>query len=266
MYSLILPTLGTRTTELKRLLNSLLKQDGVGIELIVVVQDNFNEIKGIINDFKEKINIKLIETNEKGLSQARNIGLKHIQGDIAVFTDDDCWYPPNIFGEIKEKIEESQICTFQIFDTEKNELFKRYSTIKDRHQSIFKSFKVSSIEIFINTKKINCENLIFDEDFGLGAKYPSGEENNLLLDLIEKKYKVNYYPEVVVYHHITEKVFNQDELFVKGVFFRRNFNLPFSIFLGTVFFLKKIHLIDHKMIGFMTILKGVFSYKKKIVM
>ena len=261
MFSLILPTLGTRLLEFRRLLNSLVKQDGIELELIVVAQGNFIEIKKIVNDFKNILNIILIESNEKGLSRARNIGLSYIQGSIVVFTDDDCWYPPNIFEKICPKIEDSQICTFQIFDPERNELFKNYPTVKTKHQSIFKTFKVSSIEIFINVKDLGIENIIFDESFGLGAKYPSGEENILLLDLIKKNYKINYYPEVVVFHPITEKDFNQKDLFVKGAFLRRNFNLFSCIFLGLGFFLKKKHLVNNKMTSLFKILEGSFSYK-----
>jgi glycosyltransferase involved in cell wall biosynthesis len=263
MYSLIVPTLGTRILEFKRLLNSLLEQEGAEIELIVVAQGNFSEIRQVVNEFKEMISIKLIETNEKGLSRARNIGLKYIKGSIVVFPDDDCWYPANIFEKIKSNIESSQISTFQIFDSERNELFKEYSTVKDEHRSIFKSFKVSSIEIFVNVTELDFKNIAFDENFGLGAKYPSGEENNLLIDLIKKNYKINYYPEVVVFHPITEKEFNQNELFVKGAFLRRNFNLFFCIFLGIGFVLRKRHLINNKISSCMTILEGSFSYKGK---
>lgn len=266
MYSLILPTLGTRIPELKRLLNSLLKQDGVEIELIVIIQDNYSEIEKVVKDYNRKMKIKLINTDIKGLSKARNLGLQHVEGNVVTFTDDDCWYPQNILREIRTRIEESQISTFQIYDLQRNELFKQYSPVKTKHQSILKSFKISSIEIFINLNRIDIKDLVFDECFGLGAKYPSGEENNLLLDLIKKKYKVNYYPKVVVYHRITEKVFNQDELYVKGAFLRRNFNLAFSFIFALAFYMKKMHLMDNKIKSLRTIISGALLYKKKRVL
>ncbi|WP_301109824.1 glycosyltransferase family A protein [Sporosarcina sp.] len=264
MFSLILATLGTRESELKRLLNSLLLQNNVKLELIVIAQGNFEIIRKILNEYTDQLDIRLIKTNEIGLSKARNLGLKHVQGEnIVVFTDDDCWYPQNIFETIRTKVRRSQISTFQIFDPKRNELFKNYPIDQARHKSIFKSFKVSSIEIFINTEKVDIKELSFDEEFGLGAKYPSGEENTLLLDLMKKGNSITYYPEVVVFHKVTEKVFNHNDLYVKGAFFRRNFNVFASVLLGTGFFVRKLHLVDRKIDSFTAILKGSLSYSKK---
>lgn len=264
MYSLILPTLGTRETELKRLLNSLLLQKDVQLELIIVAQGNFQKVRALLNPYRNKVAIQLIETNEKGLSKARNAGLKYVQKDsIVVFTDDDCWYPPHIFSEIEHKILTADIATFQIADPARNKLFKNYPPNQSEHRSVFKSFKVSSIEIFINTKAVDKQDLIFDEEFGLGAIYPSGEENNLLLDLMNKGHVITYYPKVVVHHHITEKPFNSNDLFVKGAFFRRNFSVLSSFLLGSLFLVKKLHLIDRKLSGFLTLMKGSLSYHKR---
>ncbi|WP_158541044.1 glycosyltransferase family 2 protein [Sporosarcina sp. BI001-red] len=262
MFSIILPTLGTRETELKRLLDSILDQQDVQLEIIIIAQGNFKKVRSLLNEYINRLTIQLIETNEKGLSKARNEGLHHVQNEsILVFTDDDCWYPPGIFKKIENKILSSDISTFQIADPERNKLFKQYPELQSRHRSIFRSFKVSSIEIFINTKKVDKKDLMFDENFGLGAMYPSGEENNLLLDLMEAGYSITYYPEVVVYHPTTEKAFSSDNLYVKGAFFRRNFNLLLSFFLGMAFFLKKLHLVDRKLDGFLALMRGTLSYR-----
>lgn len=46
--------------------------------------------------------IKYIHIEQKGLSLARNIGLKYVKGDIVAFPDDDCEYPADLLKEVND--------------------------------------------------------------------------------------------------------------------------------------------------------------------
>lgn len=257
MFSLLLPTLGTRENELRRLFDSLLDQEKVDIEVIIIAQGGYDLLNKVVKEYKDKLKLKIVHTSKKGLSHARNTGLKYVTGDILVLTDDDCWYPKNIFKKINNIIENSQICTFQIYDPNKKEYFKEYSNESRIHRSFFQSFKVASIEIFVNLKKVKITDIVFDENFGLGSKYPSGEENTLLIDLIKKGYTISYFPIVAVYHNKPKFSFDEYNLEAKGAFFSRNFSKPLALLLGICFFFKKINLIkNNKIRGLISIVKG----------
>ncbi|WP_216700629.1 glycosyltransferase family 2 protein [Priestia filamentosa] len=262
MFSIIVPTLGERTFELRRLLNSLTKQ-GVQLEVIIAAQGNFELLEGMTNDYSSLLNIKLLKMGRKGLSYARNEALKHASGDFLTFSDDDCWYPDNILKDVQSHVHKSQICTFQIYDFDGKQHYKKYPTSSFlRHTSLFKVFKVSSIEIFINLRNVSKEDINFDESFGLGARYPGGEEINLLIDLIRGGYRIDYIPLPVVYHKKNGHRINDKVLEVKGAFLARNFNLLSCVFLGAGFYFKKAKYIGFKLSGVSAILNGFRSFKK----
>lgn len=225
MISIIVPTLGYRIDELKRLIRSLEKQEKESFQLIVVSQDNHKSVSEILE--KSKINKKHVKINKKGLSIARNEGLKYVNSNIVTFGDDDCWYPENIFKDIEKIIldEGIEIGCFNILDPIINKSYKNYKKEKKERIKELEIFKVSSIEIFINLNKVSKNSVKFDQEFGIGAKYKTGEENILLNELFKEGYKLSYIPKIVVYHpkkqstnSLTEKL-----SFCKGAAFKRMF-------------------------------------------
>ncbi|MFX0035955.1 MAG: glycosyltransferase family 2 protein [Candidatus Hermodarchaeota archaeon] len=97
LVSVIIPTYG-RPNELRRALNSVLKQTYNNIEIIIVNDDPENKIDLIIpkKDYVKVIN----HTRNKGGAAARNTGIKEAKGKYIAFLDDD-----DLF--LKNKIEKS---------------------------------------------------------------------------------------------------------------------------------------------------------------
>ena len=77
--SVLVPTLGTREKEIRRLLETLEKQSYKDFEIIFVTQDNHEIVKDIICKYSN-LDIKQIEMSVKGLSRARNRGLEQALG------------------------------------------------------------------------------------------------------------------------------------------------------------------------------------------
>ena len=98
------------------------------------------------------------------------------------------------------KSRDVEALSFQIFDPESKQYYKAYRQNPVDVLDFRGVLKISSIEFFINLNKVKTEDLNFDERFGLGAQYPSGEENILLADLLQKKYKVSYINQIIVFH------------------------------------------------------------------
>jgi glycosyltransferase involved in cell wall biosynthesis len=68
-------------------------------ELIVVDQNLDDRLQNMIASFRDRLTIIHL-TSPRGVSRARNAGIKAITGDIVGFPDDDCWYSPMLLKSI----------------------------------------------------------------------------------------------------------------------------------------------------------------------
>lgn len=262
MLTFLLPTLANSIDDLTRLFNSLEKQTNQDFELIIVSQGNHDQLAELLSNYSFTFNH--IKIDKKGLSLARNVGLPHVNGDILTFADDDCWYKEDTVDYIHEVFSDSsrQIVCFQHFDPDKNEYAKNYPNEEQRNLSNRRVLQQSSIDIFVHTGRVPDYKIGFDESFGLGTKYKSGEENIYLMDLKNKGYQIDYIPKIVSYHPNKEKLKNLDFDMVvgKGPLFKRLFGGPTGFAMFVAFYFKKFNMISKKNALF----KGVseqFKYK-----
>lgn len=222
--SVLVPTLGSREEELNRLIDTLEKQTYKNFEVIFVTQGNHDKIANMIKSHKH-LTIKQLKMNTKGLSKARNVGLKAVTGDIVILSDDDCWYPFDAFEHITDIFDaqkNAKIVLTQIFDPNKNVLYKSYDSNSQYINNKLKLMAKSSIEIAF--KKDLVLNSRFDELFGLGSKFICGEEIDFLLSNYEKK-TIYYSPTITVFHDRKDGSSNQNQIIAKGAIYGKNFNV-----------------------------------------
>lgn len=261
--SLIVPTLGTRELEIRRLIDSLNLQTCKNFEVIFVTQDNHQNVENILKsaDFE----YRQVKLYKKGLSYSRNQGMEFVSGNIVTFSDDDCWYPENAFELIVKEFESSDAAalSFQIFDPESRQFYKNYRQDAVSNLDFRGILRISSIEFFINLDKVNKGNLRFDERFGLGAKYPSGEENILLADLLKKKYKISYVNKVIVFHRkktLETNLITSSTFTGKGPLFKRMRGTIPAICMLIIFFVKKFHLTEKPIRSFIKSFKELLNF------
>lgn len=242
MLSIIVPTLGTRVPELNRLFDSLENQTSLEFEVIVVSQDHHEVVSELLS--KRSFLHKQVKLSKRGLSYARNEGLKAVKGRYVTFSDDDCWYPAHAVKKVERFFaqHQAQVVCFQIFDPTTNQTYKSYPTEEANQVRSRDLFRKSSIEIFVDTQTIDQNYLSFNESFGLGAKHPSGEENIFLFALHRAGYTISYVPEVIVYHLKPTQASRLDErtMISKGALFAALYRKPVDLILLTALFAKKI--------------------------
>ena len=198
-FSLILCTIN-RVKEVQELLLSLSTQTYKNFEVIIVDQNKDKRLINILDKFKD-LDIKHI-TSDIGLSKARNIGLKHANGDVVAFPDDDCTYPSQLLENIHTFFSHTayDILLGKTIDKVTGKIVAGKPYFKQTKLNCF-NFLGSSTTLFISLKNISLDRVLFDEDFGLGAKYNSGEEEDLVFRLLHQKYKGFYDPYInFVYH------------------------------------------------------------------
>ena len=156
-----------------------------------------NQITKNISPIRDKHTITMYSS---GLSLSRNKALENASSDICLISDDDLTYIPNIDQAIQQVFDEYpnvDIITFKISRSNGVD-YKKYAN-KPFYHNLRTLMKVSSVEIAIRRQVIKT-NLKFDEDFGLGAKYPTGEETIFLTDALKRGMSILYYPLNIATH------------------------------------------------------------------
>jgi glycosyltransferase involved in cell wall biosynthesis len=201
-FSLVLATVN-RTEELARLLRSLEAQTLRDIELIVVDQNEDDRVTALLTSSHGGVRVHHLRS-PRGLSRARNHGLRAAGGEIIGFPDDDCWYGPNLLREIKNRFDRSADVdgwTGMTRDAEGRPSASRWSMIPGRLSQRTIWTHAMSPAIFLRRQAVEKIGG-FDESLGVGAgtSWGSGEETDFLLRGLASGLHFEYDPTLVVFH------------------------------------------------------------------
>lgn len=222
---------------------------------------------------REGTSVRVLTTEERGLSNSRNMLLDNADGDIAILGDDDIYYLDGYADLIKKAYAdypEADIIAFS-FTTELGKDTRRQFE-KSKRLGIFTISKIASVEITFKPQRVREKGIRFDTLLGLGAEFGSGEENAFLADALRAGLKVRYVPATICYlkPDPEERVkwrdgFNEDYFFKKGACFHRIYGAIFLPMTLAFIMLKKPGIFKSvpvfKAIGWM--LNGRRAYKMK---
>lgn len=96
-----------------RAIESLLRQTGVDCEIIIVDDGSTDNLLEVCKRWKEIEYIKIVHTDNQGVSEARNAGLQMAQGEYVFFMDPDDWIDDGTLGKLVEKCEETKADAIQ---------------------------------------------------------------------------------------------------------------------------------------------------------
>ncbi len=197
-FSLITATYG-RDKILLDFFESLKNQDYKNFELIIVDQNHDDRTEKICDDYSW-FEIKYLKADEHNLSYARNIGLKHVSGDVVAFPDDDCVYPPDLLSKVNlffVKNPEFDILTGVQVDTQTRKKVSWFlsSSCVITKKNILRTGNSSSLFI-----KVKNDLICFDEQFGIGGSFGSAEESDYLFRLLTLGLKGYYCADLKIYH------------------------------------------------------------------
>ena len=154
--------------------------------------------------------------SEKGLSKARNKGLKQATSEIVAFPDDDCWYAEDTLSKVVSFFEQNKdaaglsgICYDFSLDRPYGRASKKVGWINKNNVWT----RGSSASLFVRTDFLYCNNINFNESLGLGTCFHSGEETDFVLKIIKKGGKVFYIPQIKVGHPYKKE--NMDQAMIE---------------------------------------------------
>ncbi|EUJ48381.1 glycosyltransferase family 2 protein [Paenilisteria rocourtiae] len=242
--SVIVATLGDRVMELKRMLETLENQTYSHLEVILVLQQEQDTWSEVLAGYK--LTTRVVMMQERGLSKARNLGLEYATGDIVTFGDDDCWYAPETFEHVVASFQTGKdVISFNMYDPDRQQFGRLQHIQTSKFLTKRELMSRSSIEIFVKRSCLEKNEagpaIRFDEVFGLGATYISGEENIFLSDLFRQGYVTYFHPECLVYHAVQPRItrLTEAQMLSKGPLFKRMYSTPTAFLLVSLFYIKK---------------------------
>jgi glycosyltransferase involved in cell wall biosynthesis len=185
--SLVLATI-SRTDEVIRLLESLIRQTYKDFELIVIDQNSDNRVMDILDKYTDKLCIRHLRS-EAGLSLARNVGIEHARGLIIGFPDDDCWYPEDLLRNVMLLFQEDpgrQALTGWYVDPNSGSNNSVILRLKPGRVSLNTPMKWgSAINLFVRRELISVIGL-FNLNLGPGShtEFSSGEDTDYVLRIL----------------------------------------------------------------------------------
>ena len=211
--SLIL-TSQDRPDLLDRFINSLINQKTkYKIELIFINQGSYDPLAYI--EIPNFINYQLIQSDRLPLSQARNLGLKNMSGDIVGFPDDDCWYDPNLLEKVFNFFDKNKsvdvLCT-NVFDPERNMTYGNRPIGVQKRINFHNLFVLPiSVGVFCRADALALVGCNFDESLGAGAALGSGEETELIARMLKNHLYVEYDGHIQVFHPVSDYQFDDQQ-------------------------------------------------------
>ncbi|MBL6537178.1 glycosyltransferase family 2 protein [Streptococcus suis] len=162
----------------------------------IVIHQTRAERKETVLEQREKA--KIVYSQGLGLSVSRNEALSYAENDaICQVADDDLVFVDNyqeIVSRAYKEFPDADIIIFYV-DFENHAISR--PRLSNGRLSYLDAMRVSSVQISFKKSSFTQVGLSFDERFGIGAQYGSGEETILLFDALGKGLKLYSYPEKI---------------------------------------------------------------------
>ena len=147
-------------------------------------------------------NIRVRNSYEIGLSKNRNLAINNALGDICLIADDDTEYVSGFQELIKNTFRsysDASLVKFKI-ETFEGKPYKTYPQKSKRLISYSDINTISSIEIAFRRQNIVDKRIQFNELFGLGSTFKSGEEFLFLKEILDNNLGIYFKNETIVKH------------------------------------------------------------------
>lgn len=163
---------------------------------ILIINQSYKDV--LISEYP---NVRVINSDETGLSKSRNLAINHAVKPICLIADDDVVYAKGFEKDIIRAFSTFSNPTIVSFNHQRIGLEKPNNHLQSPYKHTRKSIlKVCSIEIAFRLDDIKKNSVYFDEHFGLGALFETSEENLFLRKVLKLKLDSYYDPSVIVSH------------------------------------------------------------------
>jgi glycosyltransferase involved in cell wall biosynthesis len=247
-------------------LESIFQQPLADVKVYILI---VNQSKTMVlkSDFE---NIRIINSQDYGLSKSRNLAIENSSKDLCWILDDDCVILPDAVDVIVNAHNRirSTILTFQTEVIESGQPYWEYPLITQPHTRKTIS-SVLSPEITFKKGDVG-HRLCFDERFGLGAQFQDSENFVFLNDAFSHDLLPHFVNQTIVKHKVlnsSREAISDRLIYARGAlaaYLKRNsifMKWKYAFFLFRKGFIYSPLTLKQKMETFQ---KGVHDYLKSI--
>lgn len=196
--SVIIPTYnGAKRVE--KCLSALYKQEYPGVLQIIVVDDGSSDnTLDILNKYPD---IKVISQENQGPAAARNNGASQSEGEIILFTDDDCIPEPNWISEMLKAFENPEIMGVKgAYKTIQQSPVARF--VQYEYEEKYRYMDKYKYIDFIDTYSAAYRKNVFQEFGGFNTDFPvaCAEDVELSFRIANAGHKLVFNPNAIVTH------------------------------------------------------------------
>lgn len=242
---------------------NLLGVNEVNVHIIHQINNGKN-YSSMIDELSVYNNVRYSHLSSIGLPNSRNYALENCKAEYLIPTDSDVILFTDSFNIVLKYFEEDEeldyITLKSFYDLEKNK--PRRSFDKDKKIHTRRSLlSVSSIEIVLKVKSFIDEEVKWDPDFGLGAKFSGGLETVMLQNAFKSNLKGLYIPVPLCCHHelSSGEEISLKRVFIRSAVFEKIFGKIGGKFLSFIFYVKNFK--KYRKLGFINILEAIWSNK-----
>lgn len=218
-----------------------------GVEYLVSLQLPDGDVA--IPDELLRPDFKIIKNTTRGLSRNRNLSIAAATAPYCLISDDDLDYSADSLEKVIDIFDKNpglDIATFRYSGDDA----KHYPDLSFNLVKPPRGYYVTSFEIGFRQESILRSEIKFNENFGIGAKFPAGEEDIWIHDLLKRKLKGEFFP-ITIAHHPgettgTRRALDPDIIRTKGAVFVHTHPLtwPLRMLTHAIRYRKKHHNIN----------------------
>ncbi|HET7622038.1 MAG TPA: glycosyltransferase [Gemmatimonadaceae bacterium] len=175
-------------------------------ELVVVDNGSTDGTAALIDSSTDRLPVRRIFEPRKGISRARNAGLKAARGGILAFTDDDCLPAPNWLGAIvREFARDPGLAGIggrvELHDPRDYPMTIRTSRTRE---TLTSAYQLPGLMVGCNMSFARWATEMvgeFDVTLGAGTPVGSAEDTDYLYRSLLHGLRIEYVPDVLVAHN-----------------------------------------------------------------
>jgi len=198
--SIVIPTIG-REKEVRLLLQSISDTipGRLSYEVIIVDQNADDLLLSAIHDANNS-NIKHCKVAFRGLSKAKNYGVKIASGTFICFPDDDCRMLENSIEKALNllTIHQYDMVAGRCLDADGKDSVLKFHT--SSAELTVRNFEGKMVEATLFARRELMIDYCFDETLGVGTFHGAEEGFDLVYRLLKDKKRIFYSPDICLYH------------------------------------------------------------------
>lgn len=199
-----------RCARLPSLFSSVADADpgAMGLDLVVVDDGSRDATGEVVINFAESAEfpVVLLQQSRLGLAVARNRGLRQARGDLIIFLDDDCVVSRDYFKEVAARFAGENAPVLRGGRVELGDPADAPVTIRTSSavERLYANANPGGFILGCNMAVTRAAARLigpFDERFGPGRLLRSAEDTDYVLRALLAGVRVEYVPDMTVYHH-----------------------------------------------------------------